>query len=206
VFPSWHFAHSDRNGPLGLVNVVNGSEGTVTSWHHTGHRAGPAIVTSYNGRYLVFFCGIAMPQKHCNVPAYVSGLSVLCPTEVTSAFQIFDIQCWQASSSRLKGLSQLRGSTENDLMAVCENFCYIYGDDRKVGIPVPVERVTRGQRHSAKAAPNDPAHIHVAYTARAAADLSRVTDRLRLTDTANIGENSQHLMHSMQSKNYATFY
>jgi len=49
----------------------------------------------------------------------------------------------------------------------------------------------------AKAAPNDPAHT---YTARAAADLSRVTNRL--TDTANMGKNrpSQHLMHSMQPK------
>jgi len=27
----WHFAHSDRNGPVGLVKVVNGSVGTVTS-------------------------------------------------------------------------------------------------------------------------------------------------------------------------------
>jgi len=47
--------HSDRNGPVGLVNVVNGSVGTVTSRHHTGHRGGPAIVTSHNGRYLVNF-------------------------------------------------------------------------------------------------------------------------------------------------------
>jgi len=44
---------------------------------------------------------------------------------------------------------------------------------------------------------------HAAYTARTAADLSRVTDRLtdRQTDTANSGKNSQHLMHSMQSEN-----
>jgi len=35
---------------------------------------------------------------------------------------------------------------------------------------------------------------HAAYTACAAADLSHMTDRL--TDTANIGNNSQHLMHS----------
>jgi len=42
----------------------------------------------------------------------------------------------------------------------------------------------------AKAAPNDPAR---------AAELSRVTDRL--TDTAIIGNNSLHLMHSMQPKN-----
>jgi len=35
---------------------------------------------------------------------------------------------------------------------------------------------TRGQRHLAKAAQNDP--VHTAYTARAAADLSHVTDRL----------------------------
>jgi len=57
VFPGWHFAHSDRNGPVGLVNVVNGSVGTVTSRHHTGHRGGPAIVTSHNGRYLVIRAG-----------------------------------------------------------------------------------------------------------------------------------------------------
>jgi len=45
-----------------------------------------------------------------------------------------------------------------------------------------------------------PRTRHAVYTARAAADLSRVTDRRtdRLTDTANIGNNSQHLMHSMQ--------
>jgi len=53
VFPGWHFTHSDRIGPVGLVNVVNGSVGTVTSWQHTGHRGGPAIVTSHHGRYHV---------------------------------------------------------------------------------------------------------------------------------------------------------
>jgi len=53
VFPGWHFARSDRNGPVWLVNVVNGSVGTVTSRHHTGHRGEPAIVTSHNVRYLV---------------------------------------------------------------------------------------------------------------------------------------------------------
>jgi len=36
-----------------------------------------------------------------------------------------------------------------------------------------------------------PRTRHAAYTAHAAANLSRVTDRL--TDTANIGKNSQHL-------------
>jgi len=56
VFPGWHFAHSDKNGPVGLVNVVNGSVGTVTSQHHTGHRGGPAIVTSCNRRHLVYDC------------------------------------------------------------------------------------------------------------------------------------------------------
>jgi len=51
VFLRRHFDHADRNGPVGLVN---GSVGTVTSRHHTGHRGGPAaIVTSHNGRYLV---------------------------------------------------------------------------------------------------------------------------------------------------------
>jgi len=40
--------------------------------------------------------------------------------------------------------------------------------------------------------------MHTAYTACAATDLSRMTDIL--TDTANIGKNSQHLMHSMQPK------
>jgi len=49
VFPGWHFAHSDRNGPAGLVNVVNSSVGTVTSRHHTGYRGDPAIVTSHDG-------------------------------------------------------------------------------------------------------------------------------------------------------------
>jgi len=44
-----------------------------------------------------------------------------------------------------------------------------------------------------------PQTRHAAYTARAAADLSLVTDKL--TDTANIGKNSQHIMHSMQPKN-----
>jgi len=48
VFTGWHFVHSDRNGPVGLVNVVNGSVGTVISRHHTGHRGGPAIVTSHS--------------------------------------------------------------------------------------------------------------------------------------------------------------
>jgi len=41
---------------------------------------------------------------------------------------------------------------------------------------------------------------HAAYTARAAADSSRVTDRQtdRQTDTAIIGRNRQHLIHSVQ--------
>jgi len=56
VFPIWHVAHSDRKGPVGLVN---GSVGTVTSRQHTGHRGGPAIVTSHNGRYLVFIQAVA---------------------------------------------------------------------------------------------------------------------------------------------------
>jgi len=41
-----------------------------------------------------------------------------------------------------------------------------------------------------------PRTRNAAHAARAAADLSHVTDRR--TDTANIGKNSQHLMHSMQ--------
>jgi len=45
--------HSHRNWPVVLVNVVNGSVGTVTTRHHTGHRGGPAIIASHNGRYLV---------------------------------------------------------------------------------------------------------------------------------------------------------
>jgi len=48
-----------------------------------------------------------------------------------------------------------------------------------------------------------PRTRHAAYTARAAADLSRVTDWQ--TDTANIGNNSQHLMHSMQPKKLETW-
>jgi len=50
VFPGWHFAHSDSNGPVGLVN---GSVGKVTSRHHTGHYGGLAIITSHSGRYLL---------------------------------------------------------------------------------------------------------------------------------------------------------
>jgi len=49
MFPGWRFTRSDRNGPVGLVNVANGSVGTVTSRHHTRHR----IVISHNGRYLL---------------------------------------------------------------------------------------------------------------------------------------------------------
>jgi len=60
VFSGWHLAHSDRNGPVGLVNVVNGSVGTVTSRHHTGHRGGPASVTSHNRRYIVL-CIFVIP-------------------------------------------------------------------------------------------------------------------------------------------------
>jgi len=50
AIPGWHFTHSDRNGPVGLVN---GSVRTVTSRHHTGHHGGPAIITSHNRGYLV---------------------------------------------------------------------------------------------------------------------------------------------------------
>jgi len=58
VFLGWHFAYSERNGPVWLVNVVNGSVGTVTSQHHTEHRGRLAIVTFHNGRYLVIAqCG-----------------------------------------------------------------------------------------------------------------------------------------------------
>jgi len=46
--------HSDSNGPVGLVNVVNGSAATVTSRHHTGHHFGSAAVVSHNGQSLVF--------------------------------------------------------------------------------------------------------------------------------------------------------
>jgi len=52
---------------------------------------------------------------------------------------------------------------------------------------------TSGHSNMTKVAQNDPAHKAAAYTARAAADFSRVTN------TANIGKkNSQHLMHSMK--------
>jgi len=59
----------------------------------------------------------------------------------------------------------------------------------------PHKNLTRGQSELAKAAPNDPAH-----TVRAAE--CRMNDRLTdwLTDTAIIGNNSLHLMHSMQPK------
>jgi len=85
VFPFWviqgrHFAHSHRNRPVGLVNVVNGSVGTVSSRHHTGHRGKPAIVMSHNGRYLVSlqFTGICIlvlkirPNRICGIFPQVS--------------------------------------------------------------------------------------------------------------------------------------
>jgi len=62
--------------------------------------------------------------------------------------------------------------------------------------------ITRGQRHLAKAAPNNPVH-----TARSVHRTRRRWFKPRdrqtdwLTDTANIGNNSQHLMHSMQPDN-----
>jgi len=62
------------------------------------------------------------------------------------------------------------------------------------------KKITRGQRHLAKATPCTRPAV---YTACPAADLSRVTDRL--TDTTNIGKNSQHLMHSMQPNNVDIF-
>jgi len=43
---------------------------------------------------------------------------------------------------------------------------------------------------------------HAVYTACAADDLSHVTDGQ--TDTVDIGKNGQHLMHSLQPKNYIT--
>jgi len=60
---------------------------------------------------------------------------------------------------------------------------------------VSIPKRTRGQRYLAMTLRTR----HATYTARAAADLSRVTDWQ--TDTANIGNNSQHLMNSMQPKN-----
>jgi len=50
VFPGRHFAHPDRNGPVGLVTVVTRSVGTVPGRQHTVRRGGPAIVTSHYGR------------------------------------------------------------------------------------------------------------------------------------------------------------
>jgi len=39
---------------MGQLNVVDRSVGTtITSWHHTGHRGRPAIITSHNRRYFV---------------------------------------------------------------------------------------------------------------------------------------------------------
>jgi len=69
---------------------------------------------------------------------------------------------------------------------------------------------TRGLRHLAKAARNDPTHTaRVVYCTcrRRFKPRDRQTDWQtdrqtdRQTDTANIGKNSQHLMHSMQPKN-----
>jgi len=56
AFLGWHFAQSVRNGLVRLVNVVNGSVGTVASRNRIGHRGRPAVVTSHNGRYLVSEC------------------------------------------------------------------------------------------------------------------------------------------------------
>jgi len=47
-----------------------------------------------------------------------------------------------------------------------------------------------------------PRTRHAAYTARAAADLSRVTDRQ--TDAAHIGNNSLHLIRWTQPNNYVS--
>jgi len=58
--------------------------------------------------------------------------------------------------------------------------------------------ITRGQSDFTKAAPNDPAR-----TARAS-ELSRVTDKLTDLRT-DIGNNSLHLMHWIQSKNSILF-
>jgi len=47
VFLDSYFAHSDRNRPVGLVNVVNGSVETVALRRALWQ---PVIVTSSNGR------------------------------------------------------------------------------------------------------------------------------------------------------------
>jgi len=63
--------------------------------------------------------------------------------------------------------------------------------------------ILKGQGHLANAVQNDRA-----YTARAADLIRRVTDRLTDlgTDTVVIGNNSLHLMHSMQPNNYLLKY
>jgi len=54
--------------------------------------------------------------------------------------------------------------------------------------------ITRGQRHLAMTAPNDP--VHMAHDVHC--KCRRVTDRHR---ELNIVRNSQHLVHLMQPKN-----
>jgi len=92
VLLGWHFVHSDRNGPVWLVNVVNGSVETVTSRHHTGHRGGPAIVTSHNGRYLVktgvrnfFTTGVSMKSVTKRVSYFLPCLQAQCRTTLRRA-------------------------------------------------------------------------------------------------------------------------
>jgi len=79
MFQDWRFAHSDRYGPVGLVNVVNGSVGTVTSRHYTWHRGGPAIVTSHSERYLVLSSsvGVRPPTTPHHTILSVFSFSVL---------------------------------------------------------------------------------------------------------------------------------
>jgi len=60
---------------------------------------------------------------------------------------------------------------------------------------------TKGQRHLAKVAPNDPAQTaRGVYCTRCRRFKLRDRQTDRQTDTANIGNNSQRLMHTMQPK------
>jgi len=82
MFSGWHFAHSDRNRPVGFVTVVHGS---VTSQH----RGGPAIVTSHNGRYLVLSSSsIIGRQSHCYYMVRVTLLSDGCGTAAAAAWLV----------------------------------------------------------------------------------------------------------------------
>jgi len=60
------------------------------------------------------------------------------------------------------------------------------------------DMITRGQKHLAEAVPNDT--VNTARSVRCTRD-RQFEQHDRLTDTANISNNSQRLMHVMQPSN-----